>query len=110
MLSSHLALPRQGHLDQVIHMLLYLKKYHNSCLIFDSTEPDIDMSEFERKDWTSSEFGLIDGVEEFPSNALKPRGIGVTTWARADADHADDTTTRRSRTGFLVYINSAPVY
>ena len=30
--------------------------------------------------------------------------------ARVDADHAADTTTRRSRTGFLVYFNSALVH
>jgi hypothetical protein len=27
-----------------------------------------------------------------------------------DADHASDSVTRRSRTGFLVWINSSPVY
>ena len=27
-----------------------------------------------------------------------------------DADHAGDSVTRRSRTGFLVYCNSAPIY
>ena len=68
------------------------------------------MSEFERKDWTSSEFGHVDGVEEIPPNMPKPRGVGVTMWSRVDADHAADTTNRRSRTGFLVYINSAPIY
>ena len=110
MLSSHLALPRQGHLDQLLHMFTYLKKYHNSCLVFDPTEPDFDESAFERKDWTSSEFGHVDGVEEIPPNMPKPRGVGVIVSARVDADHAADTTTRRSRTGFLVYINSAPIY
>ena len=30
--------------------------------------------------------------------------------AKVDADHASDTTTRRSRTGFLVYLNCAPIY
>ena len=30
--------------------------------------------------------------------------------AKVDADHAGDTITRRSRTGFLVYLNSAPIY
>ena len=30
--------------------------------------------------------------------------------AMVDADHAADTTTRRSRTGFLVHLNSAPIY
>jgi hypothetical protein len=30
--------------------------------------------------------------------------------AKVDADHVSDTTSRRSRTGFLVYLNSAPIY
>ena len=30
--------------------------------------------------------------------------------AKVDADHATDTVTCRSRSGFIVYINSAPVY
>jgi len=30
--------------------------------------------------------------------------------AFVDADHAGDTITRRSRTGFLVYLNMAPIY
>ena len=29
MMSSHLALPREGHLEQVLHIFAYLKKYHN---------------------------------------------------------------------------------
>ena len=27
-----------------------------------------------------------------------------------DSDHAGDSTTRRSRTGFIIYLNSAPIY
>jgi hypothetical protein len=30
--------------------------------------------------------------------------------AKVDADHAADTISRRSRTGFLVYLNCAPIY
>ena len=30
--------------------------------------------------------------------------------AKVDADHASDTMTRCSRTGFLVYLNCAPIY
>jgi hypothetical protein len=47
MLSSHLALPRQGHLEQVYRIFAYLKKYHNTEMVFDPSEPVIDKSEFE---------------------------------------------------------------
>ena len=40
----------------------------------------------------------------------EPRGLGLVMRAKVDADHASDTITRRSRTGFLVYLNCAPIY
>ena len=33
MMSSHLELPREGHLEQVLHIFAYLKKYHNTELV-----------------------------------------------------------------------------
>ena len=58
---------------------------------------------------TSSEFGHADGAEEIPPNVPKPGGVGATAWSRVDADHLAGTATRRSKTGFLVHIDSAPV-
>ena len=109
MMSSHLALPRQGHLQQVLHIFSYLKKHHSSSLVFDPTIPDIDETKFRRMDWSSSEFGG-DLQEDLPGNMPEPRGVGFVMRAMVDADHAADTTCRRSRTGFLVYLNSAPIY
>jgi hypothetical protein len=40
----------------------------------------------------------------------KPRGVGFTMRAYVDSDHAGDKVTRRSRSGFLVFLNSAPIY
>ena len=40
MMSSHLALPREGHLEQVLHIFAYLKKYHNTELVYDPSDPD----------------------------------------------------------------------
>ncbi len=110
MLSSHLALPREGHLYQLFQCFAYLKKYHNTEMVYDPSDPVIDESEFEFKDWTSSEFGHLQGKEELPTNMPEPRGQGFVINAKVDADHASDTVTRRSRTGFIVYLNCAPVY
>ena len=110
MMSSHLALPREGHLKQVFHIFAYLRKYHNTEMVFDPSDPIIDHEKFARQDWTSSEFGHIDGKEELPGNMPEPRGKGFAIVAKVDADHAADTTTRRSRTGFLIFLNSAPLY
>ena len=75
MMSSHMAMPRQGHLDQVLHIFGHLKKYHNNEMVFDPSNPVIDETNFEKRDWTSSEFGHIDGVEALPVNAPEPRGF-----------------------------------
>ena len=42
MMSSHLALPREGHLEQVLHIFAYLKKYHNTELVYDPSDPVVD--------------------------------------------------------------------
>ena len=76
MMSSHLALPREGHLEQVLHIFAYLKKYHNTELVYDPSDPAVDENDFKRRDWTSSEFGHVEGKEEFPAKMPEPRGHG----------------------------------
>jgi hypothetical protein len=109
LLSSHLALPRKGHLDAVFHIFGYLNQHSNSEMVFDPTEPVIEKDIFNLKDWSTSESGLT-LHEEMPYNMPEARGFGFTMRAFVDADHATDSITRRSRTGFLVYLNSAPIY
>ena len=48
--------------------------------------------------------------EELPTNMPQPRGMGFVIRSYVDVDHVGDSITRRSRTGFLMYLNSAPVY
>ena len=109
-MSSHMAMPREGHLTQLLSIFAYLDKFHNTELVYDPSDPVIDKSKFQKDDWTSSEFGHVIGKQEMPPNMPEPRGLGFTISAKVDADHAADTVTRRSRTGFLVYCNSALVY
>jgi hypothetical protein len=110
MLSSHFALPREGHLHQLFEVFAYLKKYHNTEKVFDLSDPVVDESSFELRDWTSSKFGHVQGKEELLRNMPEPHGLGFTMRAKVDADHASDTGTRRSRTGFIIYLNCAPIY
>ena len=49
-LVSMMALPREGHLDAVFHMFLFLKIKHNGVMVFDSTEPKIDSDIFPCED------------------------------------------------------------
>ena len=48
MMSLHLALPRTGHLDQVFQIFVYLKKYHNTKLVYDPSNPVVGIEKFER--------------------------------------------------------------
>ena len=58
MLLSHLAFPREGHLQQLFHMFAYLKRNHNSDMVFDPSQPIIDESLLDRKYCTASGFDL----------------------------------------------------
>lgn len=106
MLSSHLALPREGHLDAVLHIFAYLDHKHNSRMVFDPTYPEIDMSNFKECDWKHF-YG--DVKEAIPLNAPDPRGKEVDLRMYVDSDHAGEKLTRRSRTGFFVFMNMAPI-
>jgi hypothetical protein len=112
MLSSCLALPREGHLEQLFHIFAYLKGKHNTEMIFDPSIPDIDENLFPQEDWSSSVYATSDCElkEIVPPNMPSPKGRGFIMRVYVDADHAGDTVTRRSRTGFLVYLNCALIH
>ena len=107
-MASMMAMPREGHLEQLFHMFAFLNVKHNSAMVFDPSVPDIDDSQFVREDWTASPYGEC--KEEVPSNMPPPKGIGFYMRAFVDSDHAGHLLTRRSRTGFIIFLNSAPIY
>ena len=88
----------------------YLRKYHNAEMLFDPSLPHVDPSAFQRQDWTFSAMTEEDMKEVLPPYMPASRGRGFVIRVFVDADHAGDEITRRSRTGFIVYINNAPVY
>eukprot|EP00957_Ditylum_brightwellii_P013880 1046412-Ditylum_brightwellii.AAC.1 len=94
LMSSHLAMPREGHMAEVLRIFIHLRKYHNTELVFGPSNPVMDELAFEQKDWTSSEFGHAQGKEEVPRNKPESRGMGFVMRAKVDADHAGDTITR----------------
>ena len=52
MMTSHLALPIEGHLAQVFHIFAYPKKHHNSTLVCNPAYPDVTIDTFLKHDWT----------------------------------------------------------
>ena len=51
LMSSHLALPREGHLYKTFNIFAYLKWKHRDRVVFDPTYPSIDNDDFPRPDW-----------------------------------------------------------
>jgi hypothetical protein len=105
-LASHMGLPCEGHFDAVLHVFGYLKKKHGSRMVFDPTYPDIDMSVFEICDWREF-YGNV--TEAILGDAPKVLGKMVDIRMFVDSDHAGDKLARRSRTGFFILLNGAPV-
>jgi hypothetical protein len=53
MLSTHLFLPHEGHLEAVFHVFAYLGLHHNARVVFDPTYPSVDMGTFIKTYWKS---------------------------------------------------------
>jgi hypothetical protein len=100
-------MPRMGHLMEVWHVYNFLKCRHNGCPVFDPTYPETDYASFNHGEAWKEFYG--DVKEPLPPNAPPPRGNGVVVRVFVDSDHAGEALTRRSRTGYLIYVNMAPV-
>ena len=107
MMSSHLALPREGHLSQVFRIFAYLKKNHNSALAFGPSYPDINIATFPKHYWTRF-YG--DVKEAMTPDIPKPLGKEVVMRCFLDSDHAGEKLTRRSHSVFIIFLQMAPMY
>ena len=103
LLSSHIALPSEGHLEAAVHVMAHVGKKYNSRLVYHPSYSEIDHSVFKECDW--SEF-YRDTKKSMSMNAPEPQGKEVDTCMFVDSDHAGDKVSCRSRSGFLIYINT----
>jgi hypothetical protein len=107
LLSSFLASPRRGHLEAAYSIFGYLAKHSNSPMAFDDKVPNFNGTAFHSTDWSESIYK--DATEELPPKMPTPRGNEVIMTCFVDANHAGDQMTRRSQTGFIIYLNNAPI-
>ena len=98
-------------------MCAYLTKYHNAEMVYDPTDPEIDMTDFLREYWSLSIYE--DSMEEFRQRfllgslaletGLIQRGKGLQRQSMLTVI-LGITVTQRSRTGVDVFRNSDPCY
>ena len=51
-MSYFVAIPREGHFQKLMHLLLYLKIRHNAWIMFDPSYPEINEEYFNKHDWS----------------------------------------------------------
>ena len=102
MLSTYMALPRKGHMEQVYHVFMYLKTHSKWRLFFDPWHPDIDECAFSSNKWYDF---YRDAKEQVPNDMPPPCRRAVSSHCFVDADHTSNTVTQRSQTGILIFLN-----
>ena len=100
-----MAMPRDGHLQQLYRIFGYLKLYPKRKIAFDPQHPAINERMFRKSDWTDF---YRDVKEAVPGDMPAPRGNPMSTHCFVDASHGSDRATRRSQTGILIFCNKAP--
>jgi hypothetical protein len=108
-LSRYLAQPRTGHFVQALHIFKYLDLHKANDLAFDPAYHDVEDPELVKARISAMKEMYPDAIEDLPPNAPPPRGNPVEINCFVDSDHAGDKITRRSQTGILLYLNSAPI-
>ena len=68
--------------------------------------PALDKSVFKECDWKAFYGDINDAI---PPNAPPPRGKDVDLRIFVNSDHAGDKRTRRSRTGFIIFLNMSQI-
>ena len=99
-MSSHLALPRLGKLEKLIHVFGYLKAHPKKKLAFDAAHPNIDERIFKRYNW----YDFYRGAKEaIPTDRTEALGNSMSTHCFVDAYLAGNLISRRSQTGVLIF-------
>lgn len=107
-LSQYQACPREGHLNELLHIFGYLKKHPKLSVYMDPSLPNIDYSDFTTNPSDFAEY-YRGAQEQMPNDMPRARGHFVTMTAFVDASFAQNKKTRKSHTGFIIFVNRAPV-
>jgi hypothetical protein len=103
LLSQYQANPREGHLEQLLHVLGVLKKHPKLTLYLSPELPKIDYGDF--RTWREDFAEIYRDADEMLSHWMPQlRGRCVTMTAYVDAFHAANRNTRRLHTGYVIFL------
>ena len=107
LIPTHLSLPHEVHLEQVLHIFDYLNIYKNIKLKFDWGYARIIPKLFKEYDW----FDFYRDTKEFIThNTNEARVHKVSISMYVDYDIAGYNSARHSQTGVLILTNKAPIH
>eukprot|EP00957_Ditylum_brightwellii_P117230 8940723-Ditylum_brightwellii.AAC.1 len=75
-------MPREGHMAEVLRIIAHLRKYHNTELVFEPSNPVVDELVSKQRDWTSSSTNKIYELRDGIFHVYKARQ-NRTTWYQA---------------------------
>ena len=108
LLSQYQASPREGHLTQLLYIFAFLRTHPKLTLYLSPELPNMDYGDFHTNRQDFAEI-YRDAEEELPRRMPMPRGQGLTITAFVDASHAANKATRRSHSGYVIFINRTPI-
>ena len=97
--------PRQGHLDGMIRVFGYLKKFNKGTITIDPKAPDHNQFDVADYDQWKEFHPDVEEMRPAKKDCPVPRGPKVRITVHKDADHAHDLLTRRSVSGVLCRIS-----
>ena len=115
LLSQYLVQPRHGHLSQACNIIRYLMNRHSKgYVVMDPGKWYIEWTggadQVHPKEKAKYLQELYpDAKQSMPYDMPEPLGEPVLVTCFVDADHAGNRVTRRSHTGIIIYVNSAPI-
>ena len=100
------ASPQQAHMDRMLRLFGYLKYHPELGILIDPSPIKLPMLQDIKVNWEEQ---YPCSGEELPPSMPTPKGNPVQLTVYVDADHAHDRLTRRSVTGYIIFINNTPV-
>ena len=95
-------------MEQLLHIFAYIKYKPKLTLYFDPNIPPIDSSIFKMNAGEFKEY-YRDAEDKDPPRMPTPKGRSVKITAFVDASHGANKVTRRSHTGYILFVNRAPI-